>query len=70
MTKNNLYRWGPTNLQINKIILRAYTELSKKCAAYINNLDCSHKYITDKSRDLADAIMNSYPEFKGNTSNL
>ena len=70
MIKNNLYRWEPTNLQINKIILPAYTDLYKRCVSYINDLDCSNKYIADKSRDLAEAIMTPYPEFKGNTSDL
>ena len=66
MTKNNLYIWGPTNLQINKIILPAYTDLSKKCVANIKHLDCPPQYIADMLRNLTEAIMSSYPKFTGN----
>ena len=70
MTKNNLYRWKPTNLQINEIILPPYTDLSKRCVAYIKDFDCTSKFIADILRNLAAAIMTSYPEFKGNSSDL
>ncbi len=39
MTKNNFNRWEPTKLQIDEIILPAYTNLSKKCVANIKQLD-------------------------------
>ena len=58
---NNTNKWEPTKLQIDEIILPAYTSLSKKCVSYINQLDCPPQYIADMLRDLADAIMTSYP---------
>ena len=70
MDKDNINRWEPTKLQIDKIILPAYTELSKRCVCYIKELKCPPQYIADMLRDLADAIMTSYPEVKDNSSNL
>ena len=70
MIKNNLYRWEPTNLQIDEIILAAYTNHSNRCFAYINSLDCPPQYIADMLTDLDESIMNSNPKFKGITSNL
>ena len=70
MTNNNLYRWEPTNLQIDEIILPTYTYHSKRCVGYIKDLDCPPQYIADMLRNLAEAIMNLYPEFKENTSEL
>ena len=59
---NNIRRWEPTKLQIDNIILPAYTDLSKRSVSYINELECPPQYIADMLRDLADAIMTSYPE--------
>ena len=70
MDKKNINRWEPTKLQIDNIILPAYTDLSKRCVSYINELECPPQYIADMLRDLADAIMTSYPEVKNNSSNL
>ena len=70
MDKKNINRWEPTKLQIDNIILPAYTEFSKKCVSYINELECPPQYIADMLRDLADTIMTSYPEVKNNSSNL
>ena len=70
MSKNNINEWEPTKLQIHNIILPAYTDTSKRCVAYINKLGCPPKYIADMLRDIADAIMTSYPEVKDNSSNL
>ena len=70
MDKKNINRWEPSKLQIDNIILTAYTDLSKRCASYINELECPPQYIADMLRDLADAIMTSYPEVKDNSSNL
>ena len=70
MPKNNFIRWEPTKLQMDEIILPDYTDLSKKCVAYIKELDCPPQYISDMLRDLVEAIMNSYPEFKGNSYDL
>ena len=70
MTKNNFNRCEPTKLQIDEIVLPAYTDLSKRCFAYINELDCPPQYIADMLRDFPDAIITLYPEFKGNSSDL
>ncbi len=70
MDKKNINRWEPTKLQIDNIILPAYTDLSKRCVSYINELECPPQYIADMLRDLADAIMTSYHEVKNNSSNL
>ena len=70
MSKNNIHKWEPTKLQIDNIILPAYTDTSKKCVAYINKLGCPPQYIADMLRDIADAIMISYPEIKENNPNL
>ena len=70
MGKKNINGWDPTKLQVDNIILHAYTDRSKRCVAYINELECPPQYIADMLRDLADAIMTSYPEVKNNSSNL
>ena len=70
MDKNIINRWEPIKLQIDNNSLTAYTHLSKRCVAYINELECPPQYIADMLRDLADAIMTSYPEVKNNSSNL
>ena len=64
MSPKNFNKWEPTNLQIDNIILPAYTDLSKKCVPYINQLDCQTQNIADILRDISDAIMNSYPVIK------
>ena len=64
MSEINKNRWEPTKLQIDEIIIPGYTDLSKRCVSYIKQLECPPQYIADKLRDLADAIMNSYPEVK------
>ena len=70
MDKNNFNRWEPTKQQIDDIILPAYTDLSKRCVSYIKELECPPQYIADMLRDLADAIITSYPEVKNNSPNL
>ena len=70
MSNKNTNRWEPTKLQIDEIILPAYTDLSKRCVSYIKQLDCPPQYIADMLRDLADAIMTSYPEVKNKNSIL
>ena len=70
MPKNNLNRWVSTNLQIDEITIPAYNDLSKKCFGYIRELDCPPQYIADMLRDLDEVIMNSYPKFNGNNSDL
>ena len=70
MDENNINRWEQTKPQIEDVILHAYTDLAKRCVAYIKELECPPQYIADMLRDLADAIMTSYPEVKNNSSNL
>jgi hypothetical protein len=70
MSNKNINRWEPTKLQIDEIILPAYTDLSKKCVSYIKQLDCPLQYIADMLSDLADAIMTAYPEIKDKNSIL
>ena len=70
MSKNNFIRWEQTKMQINKMILPSYTELSKKYFAFINKSDFSPKCIAYMLRDLPDEIMTSYPALKGITFDL
>ena len=70
MSEKNTNRLKPTKLQINEIILTVYAYLSKRCVTYINKLECPPQYIADMLRDLADAIMTSYPEVKNKNSIL
>ena len=70
MAKNKHKRWEPTKRQIDDIVLPAYNDLSKKCVIYIKQLDCTSQYISGILKDLADAIMISYPKFKGNSTDL
>ena len=55
-------------MQIDEIIFPLCTNLSKRCVSYIKKLDCPPQYIADMLRDLADAIMTSYPEVKNKNS--
>ena len=64
MPNKNINRWEPRKSQIDEIILPAYTNLSKISVSYIKQLYCPPQYIADMLRDLADAIMTSYPEVK------
>ena len=70
MSNKNTNRWEPTKLQIDEIILPAYTDLSKRCVSYIKQLDCPPQYIADMLSDLANAIMTSYPEVDDKNSIL
>ena len=70
MSNKNTDKWEPTKLQIDAIILPAYTDLSKSCVSYIKELECPPRYIADMLRDIADAIMTSYPEVKEKNSIL
>ena len=64
MTK--IHRWRPSKTQFDDLILPAYTFISGKCVAYIQELKCHPQYIADMIRDVADAIMTTYPEVKNN----
>ena len=62
-------KWEPTQFQIDEIILPTYTDFSKSCVSYIKQPECQH-YIGDKLRDLADAIVTSYPSVQDKNSNF
>ena len=64
MPNKNINRWDPTKSQIDEIILLAYTNLPKISVSYIKQLNFLPQYIVDILRDLADAMMTSYPEVK------
>ena len=68
MSSKNLNRWESTKLQIDNIILPAYTNLSKKCVSFMNQLDYPTQNIADILRDISDEIMNSYPVIKNNNN--
>ena len=70
MSEKNPNRWEPTKYQIDDIILDAYADLSKRSFSYIKKLECPPQYIADMLKDLADAIMTSYPEVKNKNSIL
>ena len=70
MSNKNTNRWEPTSLQIDEIILPAYTDLSKICVSYIKQLECPPQHIDDMLRDLANTIMTSHPEVKTKNSIL
>ena len=66
----NTKKWEPTKTQLDDVILPGYSDISKKCVFYIRKLECSPQYIAYMLRDIADAIINSYPEDKGKSSNF
>ena len=70
MSNKNTNKWKPTKFQIDEIILPAYSDLSKCCVSYIKQLECPPQYIADMLRDLADAIITSYPEVNDKNSTL
>ncbi len=60
---------GTKKLQVYEIILPSYSVPSIRCLSYIKKLEFSLQHIADTFRDLAVAIMKSYPELKKNRSN-
>ena len=70
MSRNNSNRLESTKLKNEEIILPAYTYLPKICFNPNKDLDCPPEYIADMLRDLAEAILTSYPKFKENSSEL
>ena len=66
MNKNIKNICKPTKQRIDDIVMPSYTELSKKCISYIKELKCPKQYIADMLRNLADAIITSYPKVKDN----
>ena len=57
-------------VQIDDVILTAYTELSKRVISYTRLLNCPPQYLADILLELFDAIMTSYPQVKYNNYNL
>ena len=70
MSNKNTIKWEPTKLQIDEIILPAYTDLSKSCVSYIKQLQCPPQYMADMLIDLAEAIITSYPSVQDKNSTL
>ena len=50
------------------MILPAYTEIAKQSVAYVNNFGCPSEYVTDMSRDIADALTLVHPKSEGDCS--
>ena len=44
------------------MILPAFNEIAKKSVSFINKLGCPLEYVADMLRDVAEAIVSSYPE--------
>ena len=70
MSKKIEKRWDLIKLKIDEIILPLYLELSKRLISFIEKLECPSRYLADILRDLADAIMTSYPKVKEKDSIL
>tara|TARA_Y100001970_G_scaffold294164_1_gene447815 strand:- start:3801 stop:4013 length:213 start_codon:yes stop_codon:yes gene_type:complete len=68
MNENCELSWEPTEVQINKIIIPAMTDIAKQCAGYINELDCPPEFIGLMLRDIAEAFENNEKELDGNCS--
>ena len=56
--------WKPTQIQIDELILPAYTDMAKKSVEYIAKFKCPPGYVADMLRDIADALESSHPEFE------
>ena len=54
--------WYPSQEQLDKIILPAYTEITKMSVSFINKLECPPEYVANMLRDVAEAIISSHPE--------
>ena len=67
MTSNEL-NWHPSQEQLDKMILPAYTEITKLSVSFINKLECPPEYVADMLRDIAEAIVSSHPESNKNCS--
>ena len=70
MSIKNKNKWEPNKTQLDDVILPVYTDMSKKCVFYIRKVECPPKYIADMLKEIANAIISSYPEDQDNISNL
>ena len=70
MSNKNTIKWEPTKLQIDELNLPFYTDLSKSCVPYIKQLEFPPQYMADLLRDLAEAIISSYPPVQDKNSTL
>ena len=59
---NDDLNWYPSQEQLDKIILPAYTEITKMSVSFINKLECPPEYVANMLRDVAEAIISSHPE--------
>ncbi len=64
--KGNELNWHPTQEQLDRMILPAYTEITKLSVSFINKFECPPEYVADMLRDIADAIVSSHPESSNN----
>ena len=59
---DNKLNWYPTQEQLDKKILPAYTEITKLSVSFINKFECPPEYVAEMLKDIADAIVSSHPE--------
>ena len=59
------FKWQPTQEQLDRMILPAYTEMAKQSVAYVNKLGCSPEYVAYILRDNADALTSVHPKSEG-----
>ena len=64
MSNKNTHKWELSKLQLDEIILSKYTDLSKNCVSYTYEINSPQQYIADMLRNVADAIMTSYPSIQ------
>ena len=62
MSDNRGLKWQHTKVQLDNMILPAYTEMAKQSVAYVNKFECPPEYVADMLRDIAEAITSIHPE--------
>ena len=62
MSDNCELKWQPTQDQLDKLKLPAYTEMAKKSVAYVNKFGCPQEYVAAMLRYIADALNSIHPE--------
>ena len=55
-------KWQPNKNQLDKMILPAYTDITKHSLAHVNKFGCPPEYVVDMLRDIADALTSIHPE--------
>ena len=68
MSDHYVLKWQPTQEQLDRMILRAYTEMAKQSVAYVNKFVCPPEYVADILRDIADALTSVLPKSEGDCS--